>query len=134
VRKTGGFVAKRTISIMGKTWLVFYQTSKQFQAVFGKGARAITLCRARQMHFDLGSVFYKDNGVVHELTHAYLHEMGFSDLVYKDETQIEEAFCVLNEMRGADIIKQAKPLTKLLHSLVKVHGKKTKLSEDEDED
>lgn len=104
---------KHKIKILDKVWLVEYMNYKQFSKLGINNCRAATFPRIKKIVFDCSAVWPGDRVAVHELCHAYAAELQVQDLHF-DPRGLEEFFCVMFEMRGDDILKQAKPITKRL--------------------
>lgn len=128
------YLGHHTIYIMGNKWDVYFKTDKQYAHLNSPGSRALTITRAKELHFNVDVCYPKDNVAVHELVHAFAFENGYHDLPLNNELQ-EESFCVLFEMRGSIILETAKPITKLLHKYIKQAERHRKgKSTDEEQD
>lgn len=111
-------LSKRKISVLGKTWEVKFLSGMAYEKVHGNTSRAVTITGLRQIHFNVNAANYRDNVAVHELVHVYAHEFFFHDIKLGDDLT-EEFFCVLFELRGEEILAQARPLTAELNRLAK---------------
>lgn len=129
---------KYKIDIMGNNWTLFIMNESQFKKLSKKDSRiedcrAITFTKPRQIYFNCNTYYLGDNVAIHELVHAYAHELFHHDLA-KNEHQTEEFFCVLFEVRGKEILNKAASITK---NLAKCHKKikdKTKPAQEEEVD
>lgn len=126
-------LSKCKIDILGHTWEVKFLSGEAYEKVHGNSSRAVTITGLKQIHFNVAAVHYKDNVAVHELVHAYSHEFFFHDIKLGEDLT-EEFYCVLFEVRGAELLAKAKPLTTELHRLAKRLRAKVKPYLEEEDD
>lgn len=112
------YLGKSRITILDKTWTVFFKDDDQYKKLKIEASRAATVMGDRHIYFNCACVKSNDKVVIHELVHAYTYELMGHDLAMQP-TEFEEFFATLFEKRGEDIIKQSKPLTKQLYKFAR---------------
>lgn len=125
------WLGKTVVTILDSRWNVFFRDDKQYQKLGIKGSRAACVIAGKNkaIHFNCEATWPGDGVVIHELVHAYSHELMGHDLNLSPEER-EEFFCTLFETRGADLLRKAKPISKLLQK----YAKKIKRSHHEEDD
>lgn len=106
---------KTNIKILGKKWRVKILTNRAFKNKHGKDASAMTIPDNRKIHFKVKK--FNKEVVVHEFTHAYLHELCLSsagDTLTAEA--LEEIYCEFMAYRSKELLTKA---TKLFNKITK---------------
>jgi hypothetical protein len=92
------------IRVLNKTWSIIVRNDKAHDKRFEK-CHAVAILQDRKIHIRKSSLNIET--IIHELCHAYQHELSFYELQL-DEDQIEEWFCELWAKYGEIIIRDSK--------------------------
>jgi hypothetical protein len=100
--------------ILGKPWTLRLMKRGKYKTKIGSDSVALTTFYKRRI--DL-SPFGRDlETIIHELTHAYLHEMCQPDPHSVQIDELEETYCELMAKRGKELIALAEHLFEMIHS------------------
>lgn len=94
------------VKVVNKKWKIIVRTDKSHDAKFEK-CHAIAIMEDRKIHVRKSSLDVIT--VIHELIHAYCHELSFHELQLDDD-QVEEFYAELFAKYGKTIIQDAERL------------------------
>lgn len=97
------------INILHKKWSIKVRSDKTHNARFPR-SHAVAILDDREIYIRRSSLNYET--IAHELTHAYAHELSFTELGLDLEDQVEEFFCELNGKYGRIINQTAENILK----------------------
>ncbi len=89
---------------MGKRWKISCFNDKTYLKKIGDGTHAVAILEDRHIYIKRSSL--NKETIIHELVHAYFHEMSYVELSLDDD-QVEEMICELISKNGANILKDA---------------------------
>ena len=96
------------IKVLNKFWKIIVRTDKSHDAKF-KECHAIAILDDRKIHVRRSSL--NKETIIHELIHAYQHELSFYELEL-DDGQVDEWFAELFAKYGKMILDDAERLIK----------------------
>lgn len=99
------------LRVIHKTWEARLLVHKKYKKKYGTDSCAITEMDKRRILFS--NKFIDLETIVHELTHAYLHELCIARADI-DATALEEVYCELMAKFGNTLLRQAKRVFKQL--------------------
>lgn len=111
--KNKSYLTRTSITICDNAWKVFFKDDKQYRRAAPKGSRAFCDTSRKEIHFNCSHVVKGDGVVAHELMHAYIAELQGHDLNMSRDV-FEEFVCTMMESRALQLLKKAKPLTRIL--------------------
>lgn len=95
--------------VCGKSWRVYYCSTRYFNKRYGKGTLAIAECDDKEIFFRAKQLSYET--AVHELMHAYFWESGMRSLDLKTH-QLEELCCEIVSKHAREIILTAEGMVR----------------------
>jgi hypothetical protein len=130
--KSKSHLGKQLITILDSPWTVYFKTDKQYKRDCPKGSRAVCMMlgKYKTIHFNCEATHPGDGVVIHELVHAYSHELMGHDINLTPD-QREEFFCTLFETRGPALLKLSRPISKKLAKYSRSIKKPVQEEEDE---
>ena len=101
------------IKILTHRWVVRFLPDKKFSS----DDQAITIPYDREIHFRRSKTNLED--IIHELTHAYLDEVGLGNSAQLQPDQMEEVYCELTSKHGFTLLLQAADIYRAYQQLKK---------------
>lgn len=97
-----------SFEVLGKSWTLRLMKRGKYMKKNGKDSVAMTTFNKRRI--DLSPYGRDLETIVHELTHAFLHEMCQPDPHSVTVDELEETYCEMMAKRGREIIELADSL------------------------
>ena len=91
------------VKVVNKKWKITVRSDKVHNASFGE-THGIAMLEERKIHIRRSSM--NSETILHEMIHAYQHELSFHELQLDDD-QVEEWFAELFGKYGRTMIKDA---------------------------
>jgi hypothetical protein len=100
--------------VLGHSWIAYYLPAKEFRAKYGIDYVGLAECEDRELF--LLTKGLKVGTIIHELHHAYVHELCL-DSANLSGDQMEEACSELMAKYGHIILKQGEEILAKYHKL-----------------
>ena len=101
--------------VLGKTWKLRILSKKRYHKKHGKDSLAISVLYKRRIDIPAKKISLET--MVHELVHAYLHEMCYKSTHDITTDDLEEIFAELMAKRGTELLKLAANLMTMLDKI-----------------